>query len=138
MIVMTLRGEGPEKSAPSNKEKPPATETAPSTPPSAPGAKQVTEERNIMAITPPTMTAPERGNLRGNGHNPPQTGVETRSAFQTAIEGIDKIKVCLRDVIGDLNDAVTLLKTTERDQRAAAKEVQTVRAKLKEIQSVEI
>ena len=90
-------------------------------------------------MTATTMTAPERGNLRANnGSNGQAETEETRSAFKAALEQIDKIKVNLRDVIGDLNDAATLLKTAEKDQRASAKEIQTFRAKLKEIQSVAI
>ena len=85
------------------------------------------------------MTAPERGNLRANNGNNGQTeNEETRSAFKAALEQIDRVKTNLRGVIGALNEVLPLLKTAEKDQRAAAKEVQTVRAKLKEIQNVEI
>ena len=87
------------------------------------------------------MTPPERGNLRANGNitnNGQQPGEEPRSPFKAALEQIDRVKGNLRDVMGDLNDTVTLLKTAEREQRVSVKEIQTVRAKLKEIQSVEI
>ncbi len=83
-----------------------------------------------------TMTAPERGNLRA--HSDGDNGQETRSTFRAALEHIDLIKANLRNVIGDLNGALALLKTAEKEQRATAREIETVRAKLKEIQSVSI
>ncbi len=90
--------------------------------------------------TATTMKAPERGNLRAdaNGTNGQQESGETRLAFKTALEHIDRIKTNLRDIIGDLHEALTLLKTAEKEQRASAKEIEVVRAKLREIQSVEI
>ncbi|MCX6927957.1 MAG: hypothetical protein NT154_32820, partial [Verrucomicrobia bacterium] len=142
MVVMPLRMEGPEKARPAQKEEPHSTETDAAAPPSAAAAPNQTEERKTMSPTTPTtptMTAPERGNLRANnGTNGEGQSEDNRSAFKAALEQLDKIKVSLRDVISALNDAATLLKTAEKDQRAAAKEVQTVRAKLKEIQSVAI
>ena len=95
----------------------------------------------MPSATTATMTPPERGNLRGNNNSSTngQTGSEdSRSAFKTALEQIDRIKTNLRDVIGDLADAVTMLKTAEKEQKATSKEIEAVRAKLREIQSVEI
>ena len=87
------------------------------------------------------MTPPERGNLRGNNNtstNGQAENGDTRSAFKAALEQIDRIKTNLRDVIGDLADAVTMLKTAEKEQKATSKEIDAVRAKLREIQSVAI
>ena len=88
-----------------------------------------------------TMAAPERSNIHGNNStstNGQAGGEESRSAFKAALGQIERIKTDLRDVIGDLSDAVTLLKTAEKEQRSSVKEIQAVRAKLREIQSVEI
>ena len=87
------------------------------------------------------MTPPERDSIRGNNNTSTngQAGSEgTRSAFKAALEQIDRIKTNLRDVIGDLADAVTMLKTAEKEQKATSKEIDAVRAKLREIQSVAI
>jgi hypothetical protein len=95
----------------------------------------------MPSATSTTITAPERGSLRGNNAitTSGQAGSEdTRSAFKTALEQIDRIKTNLRDVVGDLADAVTMLKTAEKEQKATSKEIDTVRAKLREIRSVEI
>ena len=90
--------------------------------------------------TATTMTATGRGNLRAhtNGTNGQEDSGETRSAFKAALEHIDRIKTNLRDIVGDLHEALTLLKTAEKEQRASAKEIETVRAKLREIQSVNL
>jgi exonuclease VII small subunit len=146
MIVMPVRLEGPPTApAPAKSDTaPPFTsqpEITPAAPPSAPGVENATEQRNTImpSATSTTITAPERGNLRANnGTNAQAENEEPRSAFKTALEQIEEIKTNLRDVIGDLNDAATMLKTAEREQRASFKEIQAVRTKLREIQSVEI
>ena len=88
-------------------------------------------------MTTNTMTAPERSNLKAPNTTNEENG-ENRSAFKAALEQIDGIKSSLRDIIGELGEAMTMLKAAEREQRASAKEIEVFRAKLKEIQSVEI
>ena len=95
----------------------------------------------MPSATTTILTPPGRGNLRGNNNTSTngQSGNEdTRSAFKLALEQIDRIKTNLRDIISDLTDAVALLKTAEKEQKASVKEIEIVRAKLREIQSVEI
>ena len=147
MVIMPIRLEGapiaPAPAAsPSTKQPISPTENTSAAPPSAPGVNDATEQRNTMqAATTTTMTPPERGNLRGNNNtstNGQAGSEETRSAFKAALEQMDRIKTNLRDVIGDLNDAVTMLKTAEKEQKATSKEIDAVRAKLREIQSVAI
>ena len=75
----------------------------------------------------------DRGNSRVNGE-----GDENRSSFKNALEHIERIKINLRDVISDLGEAVSLLKSAEKEQRATTKEIDSVRSKLREIQSVKI
>ena len=137
IIVMPLRLDGPVEPPPAPKTEPSQTENAPAAPPSAPEAQTQTATTPVSATA---TTAPERGNSRANtnGANGNEENGESRSTFKSALEQIDRIKTNLRDVMGDLNDAVTMLKNAEKEQRASAKEIQTVRAKLREIQSVEI
>jgi hypothetical protein len=132
MIVMPLRDAGPEPTAQEKKEGSSQTENAPAAPPSAPEANHPTAER-----TSPVSTIPitQRGNLRANqGSN----GQAEGEASRAALERIDRIKANLRELIGNLNDAVSTLKTAEKEQRASLKEMQNVRAKLREIRSVEL
>jgi DNA polymerase III sliding clamp (beta) subunit (PCNA family) len=142
MIVMPVRMDGPpEPPAPAPAAAQPIcpTENTPAAPPSAPGVTNTTEERKqTMPIA--TTAATERGNLRvhTNGTEGQEETAETRSAFKAALEHIDRIKITLRDIVSDLNDVISLLKTAEKEQKASAKEVEAIRAKLREIQSVKI
>lgn len=137
MVVMPLRIQAPVEPAPAPKLEPSQTENAPAALPSAPEAQPQTATTPMSATV--TTTAPERGHTRANnGANGQEENGESRSSFKAALEQIDRIKANLRDVLGNLSDAVTMLKAAEKEQRASAKEIQTVRAKLREIQSVEI
>ncbi len=107
-----------------------------------------TTANTITPVTGPVgspASAPEsQANVRtnvsaGNGNGNGQTAAdENRSAFRVAMDRIERVKTNLRDILGDLNDAVSMLKTAERQQRGANKEVEAIRAKLREIQSVKI
>ena len=130
MVVMPLRTESDtEASQPAEKSEPSTTQ--PAVPPSTAEATNPTDERKNMPTN--TMTTPERPNLKTQNNTR-----EESSAFKNALEQIDQIKTSLRDIIGDLGDTMTTLKAAEKEQRASAKEIETVRAKLREIQSVEI
>ena len=90
----------------------------------------------MQGTTP--IAAPGRGNLQTHNGNKENETEETRSAFKAALEQVDGIKSKLRDVMADLAETMTLLKTAEKEQRLSLKEIETFRAKLREIQSVSI
>jgi DNA polymerase III sliding clamp (beta) subunit (PCNA family) len=137
LVVMPLRCQAEEPAEAAAEPVVTAPNSAPDAPPSAPEALTPTEERKAMSTATTTITPPVRGNIRI--HNPAEDGrEETRSAFKTALEHIEGIKVNLRDVMGDLSEAVTMLKAAEREQRASAKEIDAIRSKLREIQTVKI
>ena len=58
--------------------------------------------------------------------------------MKTAMQQIDKIKDGLKAVLHDINELLSSLKTAEREQKASDKEIESVREKLREIQSVTI
>ncbi len=134
MVVMPLRGEPESEPTSATQESPPSQPESAVTP-SAAEMNTPTEERKSMTTN--TMTAPERGNLKA-GNNTEDEHEENRSAFKSALEQIDSIKSSLRDIIGELSEAMKMLKAAEKEQRASAREIETFRAKLREIQSVEI
>lgn len=136
MVVMPLRMPDPDTvpAAEASVAQPQTAESVSAMPPSAAEPQTTTEERKDMSTT---MTAPERGNLRA-GNNGQGESKETRQAFKAALERLDTIRTNLRDVIGDLSEVGSLLKIAEREQRASAREIEGVRAKLREIRSVEI
>jgi hypothetical protein len=83
-----------------------------------------------------TLTPPRRGNLpsktEGNHHG--QNG----AALSGAVTQIETVKTGLRDVILELNATLGLLRAAEREQKASAKEVESVRATLRSLQKVAI
>jgi len=75
------------------------------------------------------MTAPERGNIK-----PADNG----SALKGAIDQVENLKTSLRELLGTIGDLSTALKAADKEQRATNKEIEAVRGKLREIQSVSI
>jgi len=144
MIIMPVRLEGPPGPAAAPVENPTdptnnsPTKNIAAVPPSAAAAENQTETKiQTMQTTTTTTTTPERSNPRAN-NNGNGEGDENRSSFKVALDHIDRIKINLRDVISDLNEAVSLLKSAEKEQRATTKEIDAVRSKLREIQSVKL
>jgi len=136
MIIAPLRGDAAEKQAVPQGTPPSPTENAAAVPPSAAAAENPTETE-IQTMQTTTTTTTERGNPRAN-NNGNGEGDENRSSFKAALEHIDRIKTNLRDIISDLGEAISLLKSAEKEQRATTKEIDTVRSKLREIQSVKL
>jgi septal ring factor EnvC (AmiA/AmiB activator) len=69
--------------------------------------------------TAPTETAPE-------------------STMKEALKRIEDLREDLKQVLRDLNETYTLLKQLEKEKKVTEKEVEIVRAKLREIQAVKI
>jgi DNA polymerase III sliding clamp (beta) subunit (PCNA family) len=100
-------------------------------------------ERKELVIAP---LAPE---IQNNNHNEERNSMPKQepsdiqepapeSAVRSAMQQIEKIKETLRGVLRDLNDVLTVLKTSEKEHKATEKEIETVRATLRTIQSVRI
>lgn len=58
------------------------------------------------------------------------------SALATATLQLETVKTALRDVLLDLNTTLDLLKAAEKEKKAAAKEVESVRTTLRSLQKV--
>ena len=72
-------------------------------------------------------TASENNGSNGNG-----------SAVKSLVDHVDQIKDTLRNVICDLASLIDTVKQAEREKRVAEKEIEAIRAKLRQIQSVSI
>jgi DNA polymerase III sliding clamp (beta) subunit (PCNA family) len=83
---------------------------------------QPTEERTTMPKTTEAQTA--------------ETAPE--SPVKSIGQHIEIIKESLKSVVRDLNDLLDLVKKTEKEKKASEKEIEAVREKLREIQSVKI
>ncbi len=119
-------------------QNPSPNENAPPASPSAAVADNLTETTERQTMSSTTVTKPANGNLPANANGNGNGDGQDRSSFKAALEHIERIKTNLRDVISDLGEAVSLLKAAEKEQRATTKEIDTVRSKLREIQSVKI
>lgn len=141
MIVMPIRIQGPWDAAviPGAPGGPAISqnENTPTAQPSAGGAQTTTEETTstmpTAVVSPPEPDNPIANLNKTNGEND-----DGRCSFRAALDHIGRIKANLRQVITDLNQALTLLKTAQKEQRTTAKEIEAVRATLRDIQSVEI
>ncbi len=69
-----------------------------------------------------------------------ETGTETapESPVKSIGQHIETIKESLKGVVRDLSDLLDLVKKTEKEKRTSEKEIEAVREKLREIQSVTI
>ena len=143
MIIMPVNLEGPVTVQPkaqpaSEATTPPATQT--STPPQP---EPTTEERTAeMPRTPARATTPEpmttfqpvethAANNNGNGNG-------NGSAVKSLVEHVEQIKENLKTVIRDLNNVIDIVKLADKEKRTNDKEIDAIRTKLRQIQSVSI
>lgn len=120
MVVMPIRLEAASSAPqpqPQTTEPPKDSDTTPATPETQP-----TKERTTMPKATQAQTAepvPE-------------------SPVKSVVQHIETIKESLKGVVRDLNDLLDLVKKTEKEKKASEKEIEAVREKLREIQSVKI
>jgi DNA polymerase III sliding clamp (beta) subunit (PCNA family) len=144
LVVMPINLDGPARVQVSPQPQPTSEATTATTPaaeqnqPSSEPEAQ-TEERTDMprtarATTPEAMTtfqpvethaAKDNGN--GNG-----------SAVKSLVEHVEQIKENLKNVIRDLNSVIDTVKLAEKERKSSEKEIEAVRTKLRQIQSVAI
>lgn len=136
MIVMPLRPDATAAAVPATPPtEPPTPQTSAAALPSAsaPPTEPTTEtERKNMPTNTNTMTPPERGSLKAHPN-----GEET-SAFKAVVEQIESIKTKLRETLGELNEALALIKAAEKEKRLNEKEMDSVRTTLRSLQKVQI
>lgn len=111
LVVMPVLGDGPAASA--GEPKPDPEPTPAPTP--VPTTKPMTES---------TSPSPQQ--------DPPS------SSIRSTLDKIETIRTSLRQVMVTLNEAIALLKVVEKEKRSNQKEIETVRATLRSLRSVEI
>ncbi len=138
MIVMPLRPDGPAPAkvpatppvtpAPQAQVTTPPTDqtTSTTTPPPA-DSTQPARERTTMPKTETTTTTP-----------PVAQSEPQESPLKQLIQQIETIKASLKSVVNDLHEALTVVKQAEKEKRLADKEIEAIREKVREIQSVSI
>lgn len=139
LVAMPIRLES--SSSPKPTPQPEAEAAAPSIPSAEAPEETPTETRNTMPAET-NLTPPRRGNLQpkaeDNNGNHNGTNGTNGSAIAAAITQVETVKTGLRDVIIELNATLDLLRAAEREKKASAKEVESVRATLRSLQKVAI
>lgn len=128
LVAMPL---SPEPAASPQSKPQPIEAAGPATPSADPAGSNQTEERNRMS-TSTNPTPVRRGNLQADGNNHATNG----SALTAAVTQIENARTALRDVIAELATTLDLLRAAEREKKAAAKEVESVRTTLRSLQKV--
>jgi DNA polymerase III sliding clamp (beta) subunit (PCNA family) len=120
MIIMPIRPAA--SAAPKVQPQPPAPTTSTATTPAQP-----TEPVQLERTTMPRQTTVA-----------PVNGEQQESPLKQLIQQIENIKDTLKGVIGELNTALDVVKKAEKEKRITEKEIETIRGKVRDIQSVSI
>jgi len=114
-VVMPLHPNATSPNTPASEpepETPPATETP---------AKPTTKEESTTMTTTAAATT-----------------TETEPPIVEALKCVDELREDLKQVLRNLNHTYALLRQLEKEKKATDKEIESVRAKLREIQAVKI
>ena len=137
MIVMPLRPNGGEPAkVPTSPPVTPAPQAQATTPPT----NQTTETTTTPPAEPTKPVQQERTTM------PKETTTTTAAAtpeqqdspLKLLIQQIENIKTTLKGVVSDLHTALDVVKKADKEKRLAEKEIEAIREKVREIQSVTI
>jgi len=112
-------------------------------PPSPPTPNATTKvQSDSTTTTPPAQpTEPmqqERTTMPRQTTVAPVNGEQQESPLKQLIQQIESIKDTLKSVIGELNTALDVVRKAEKEKRITEKEIETIRGKVRDIQSVSI
>jgi DNA polymerase III sliding clamp (beta) subunit (PCNA family) len=130
MIIMPIRPDGVAA-----RPQPQPTPAVPTTT----TASTITETKPTETTTSQPV-AGERKNMPRQTTVAPVNGEHEQqdSPLKQLIQQIESIKTTLKNVVGDLNTALDVVKKAEKEKRLADKEIEAIREKVREIQSVSI
>lgn len=92
---------------------------------------RVTTPEPMTTFQPTETTTATNNNGNGNGNG-------NGSAVKSLVEHVEQIKENLKGVIRDLNTVIDTVKLAEKERKSNEKEIEAVRSKLRQIQSVAI
>ncbi len=97
-------------------------------------ARTTTPTPEPVETEPRTIKEPEVEIAGTNGNNTNGNG----SAVKSLVDHVEQIKDALKTVIRDLATVIDIVKAAEKEKRSTEKEIEAIRAKLRQIQSVSI
>ena len=134
LIIMPVNLEGPARVQISPQTKTETTEAESNQPSPQPEAQERTDmprtARTPEAITtfqPAETHTDNTGNSNGNG-----------AAVKSLVEHVEQIKDTLKNVVRDLNGVIDAVKAADKERKCSEKEIESIRSKLRQIQSVAI
>jgi DNA polymerase III sliding clamp (beta) subunit (PCNA family) len=113
----------------------PTEQTQPPTPSEAPTEERTDMPRTARATTPEAMTTFEPVETHANNNG---NGSGNGSAVKSLVDHVEQIKESLKGVIRDLNNMIDIVKLAEKERKSSEKEIEAIRSKLRQIQSVAI
>ena len=146
MVIMPVNLDGPKAMAPTpaaassrattatTPTTPPAEQTTPQEQPGMPTEERTAAmPRTTRAATPEEMTTFQpvetHPNNNGNGNG---------SVVKSLVDHVEQIKDNMKNVIRDLTTLIDAVKVAEKEKRTSDKEIEAIRSKLRQIQSVSI
>ena len=142
LVIMPVRLEDPKPKTTVSPASAAAATPAPATPSIA--APVPATEVNSPAQPQPqpeTQTNNERTDMTKTTTTTASTTTETpasESAIKSVIQQVEKIKDTLKDIVGEFSDLLASLKQAEKEKKTTDKEIESIRATLRTIQSVKI
>ena len=94
-------------------------------------ARATTPETETIPFQPVETHANNNANNNGNGNG-------NGSAVKSLVDHVEQIKDNLKNVIRDLTTLIDAVKAAEKEKRMSDKEIDAIRSKLRQIQSVSI
>ena len=94
-------------------------------------AARATTPEPMTPFQPVEAHANHNGNGNGNGNG-------NDSAIKSLVDHVEQIKESLKTVIRDLTTVIDAVKVAEKEKRTSDKEIDAIRSKLRQIQSVSI
>lgn len=138
LVVMPIRMEGDAPTPPANSSPHQHEQATPQ--PSTEAQPERTETQ--MPRTSTANRIPDTGLQTQNAEHQNGNGNGTvngnGSAVKSVAEHIEKIKDTLKEVIRSLSDVTDALKQAEKEKKTSDKEIEAIRAKLRQIQNVTI
>jgi hypothetical protein len=131
MVIMPVNLEGPKVTATTPAA--PSEATTATTPPEQPAPQDkpaaLTQERKDM---PREVKTPETAGTQTASTNTNSNG----SSIKSLVDHVEQIKENLKGVIRDLATVIDAVKAAEKEKRTSDKEIDAIRTKLRQIQSV--
>ena len=134
MVIMPINLDGPARVE--VHPQPDSEATTPEPEQTQPPEPEAQTERTEMTTTtratlpePMTRFAPIETNHNGNGNE---------STVKSLVEHVEQIKDSLKGIVRELNTVIDTVKQAEKERKSSEKEIEAVRCKLRQIQSVAI